>query len=86
LHLISKDDVRVNSRHSRFDAFNSRLGRCKFPFSTPRELLGNGLIWLIFFAAKRRLEREIGENSRLNGKNREAREGARGWPKAMDRG
>jgi hypothetical protein len=45
----------------------------------------NGLICLTLFAAERRLEGEIGENSRFNGKNREGREGAKGWPNAMDR-
>jgi len=62
-----------NSRHSRFDGFNSRLGENKFPFSRCRELTRNQLICLAVFGAKSALFGNNRKNSRSHGKNREFR-------------
>jgi hypothetical protein len=58
--------------NSRFGGFNSRLGRCKFPFGTLREFARNGLICLAVFSAKTALTGQNRKNFRFYGKNRES--------------
>src|SRR5713101_7939175 len=57
--------------NSRFDVFNSRLGRREFPVRTAREFAGKGLICFAILSTKRRLNGANRRNSRFNGKNRE---------------
>jgi hypothetical protein len=49
---VTGDILRYNSR---FDVFNSRLGRRKFPFPLLRELAGKGLIRLAVFVTRTHL-------------------------------
>jgi hypothetical protein len=63
--------VDILPANSRFDRFNSRLGRRKFPFTPLRELAAKRLICLAILVAERRLSRQNRRNSRFCGNNRE---------------
>jgi len=65
---VSGDALRFNSR---FDGFNSRLSRRKFPFPSLPELAVKRLIYLTVLAVKDDGYRRNREDSRFHGNNRE---------------
>jgi hypothetical protein len=65
---VSGDALRYNSR---FDGFNSRLSRRKFPFPPLRELAGKSLDYFTVLEAKTTVIGENRENTRFHGNNRE---------------